>query len=799
MLMQQRILLQRYSVTVFSSVAALLLTHLLWLQIQPTIYPFFLAAVVVSSWYGGWKPGLAATVLTTVLSEYFFLTTFPSLEANPINLGRTLYYVLVAVLICWLNSKVRSAQRRAELNALEVERNQALLLENQKRLRESEERFRLLIEGVRDYAILTLDCEGRFTSWNKGAERILGYQEAEILGQPFSCIFTPEDIENGRPDTALQIAINEGQEKDDRWHTRRDGSLFWANGVVTPLYDEAGNLRGFSKILRDNTEVKQAQDALQASEERFRSLIENVQDYAIFMLDPEGRVASWNRGSEAVLGYQESEILGKYFACFFPPELIAQGLPGQELQTAIAEGQSQQERLHIRKDGTCFWASDVMTTLRDQTGRLRGFSKVMRDVTERKQIEAERTQLLENEQAARAEAEAANRAKDEFLAIVSHELRTPLTAITGWVGMLQTGMLDEERATLALETIERNANMQAQLIEDLLDISRIIRGELRLEYGMVDLADVIADAVEAVRPGMDAKQLQFKLLLNSFPNPSTKEAQNQESAVSSTLVWGDADRLQQVIWNLLSNAVKFTPEGGQVSIQLERVEQTEPLAQITVTDTGIGIRADFLPYVFDRFQQADSTSTRSYTGLGLGLAIARHLVKQHNGTIAAESPGEGQGATFIVRIPLLQGNELPASSSKPLQEHQAVDLAGRLILAVDDDTDMRSWLSTVLQSHGAKVIVVDSVAAAIEVLEQTPPALVVSDIALPNEDGYALVRYLKALEVQNGIQIPAIALTAYAAREAQATAIEAGFARYFMKPITAADLITAIASQFLQG
>ncbi|XQQ06533.1 MAG: PAS domain S-box protein [Leptolyngbya sp. IPPAS B-1204] len=795
MLMQQRTPLLRYSVAILSSIAAFLLTRLLWEQIQPTIYPFFLAAVIISSWYGGLKPGLVATVLTTGLSEYFFLTTAFSIGASPANLGRTLYFVLVAVLICVLNVRVRSAQRHAESNALEAERTQALLLQNQERLRESEERLRLLIEGVRDYAIFALDPEGRFVSWNTGAERILGYSEAEIFGRSFSCIFTSEDIASGRPDEALQIAINEGQAQDDRWHVRKDGSLFWANGVITPLYDTVGNLRGFSKILRDNTEVKQAQDALQASEERFRSLIENVQDYAIFMLDPEGRVASWNRGSEAVLGYPESEILGRHFSHFFPPELIAQGLPEQELTMTVTEGRSQQERLHVRKDGTRFWASEVMTALRDETGRLRGFSKVMRDVTERKRAETERAQLLEDEQAARAEAEAANRAKDEFLAIISHELRTPLTAIAGWVGMLRTGMLDEERATLALETIERNANLQAQLIEDLLDISRIIRGELRLACAVVSLAEVITAAAEAVCPKIREKQLQFELLLNS----SAGKMENQESAAPDILVWGDADRLQQVVWNLLANAVKFTPEGGRVTVQLERIEQAEPLAQITVADTGIGIRADFLPHVFDRFRQADSTSTRSYTGLGLGLAIARYLVEAHNGTITAASSGEGQGATFTVRLPLLQSNERRAVSAELPQDYQTVDLSGLLILVVDDDPDVRSWLSTLLQSRGAEVIAVHSVAAAIEVLQQTTPNLLISDIALPDEDGHALMRYLKSFEIERKIQIPAIALTAYATEEAEAAAIAAGFARYLMKPVAASDLITAIASQFPQG
>ncbi|MGG6265541.1 PAS domain S-box protein [Leptolyngbya sp. AN03gr2] len=784
MLIQQRTRLQRYGIAILSPIAALLLTRLLWWQIQPTIYPFFLAAVVVSSWYGGFRPGLVSTILSTVLSESLFLTTSYSLLQSLNYFGRTLYFVLVAVLICWLNARVRSAQRRAELNALGAERNQALVLQNQERLRESEERFRLVIEGVRDYAIFTINEEGCVASWNTGAERILGFQEAEILGQSFLCIYTSEDLENGRPHEALQIAADEGRAEDDRWHVRKDGSLFWANGVLTPLRDEAGNLRGFSKILRDRTTIKQAQDALQASEERFRSLIEHIQDYAIFMLDPEGRVASWNTGSQAVLGYQESEILGQSFARFFPAESIAQGVPEQELRTAIKAGQSQLERYHLRKDGTRFWANEVMTALRDETGQLRGFSKILRDVTERKRAEEERAQLLVNEQAARAEAEAANRAKDEFLAIVSHELRTPLTAIAGWVGMLQSGMLDENRTVIALDTIERNANLQAQLIEDLLDISRIIRGELRLEFAIVNLINVITTAVEVVQPRIDAKQLQFEFLFN-----------DQEP--NGVLVWGDADRLQQVMWNLLSNAVKFTPEGGRVTVQLERVEQAEPFAQIRVTDTGVGIRAEFLPYVFDRFRQADSTSTRSYAGLGLGLAIARYFVEQHGGTIQAESPGEGQGATFIVRLPLLQSNEQPALSSAELvQNRPAVDLTGLVILVVDDDADVLSWLNTMLQSRSAEVIAVDSVAAAIRVLEQTTPNLLISDIALPDENGYVLMRHVRTIEARNSVRIPAIALTAYATEETQAAAIAAGFAQYLVKPVSANDLISAIASQF---
>ncbi len=303
----------------------------------------------------------------------------------------------------------------------------------------------------------------------------------------------------------------------------------------------------------------------------------------------------------------------------------------------------------------------------------------------------------------------------------------------------------------------------------------------------MNLVDIITAAVDVVRPRIDAKQLRFELLLDTA-------IQSPKSEVLNILVWGDAERLQQVMWNLLSNAVKFTPEGGQVTVQLERREQEASLAQITVADTGIGIRADFLPYVFDLFRQADSTSTRSYKGLGLGLAIARYFVEQHDGIIEAESPGEGQGATFIVQLPLIQNRDLRASSSQLTQDQREVDLTGILILVVDDDADVRSWLNTMLQSRGAEVIAVDSVAAAIHTLEHSTPNLLINDIALADADGYVLIGYIKELETRNGIQIPAIALTAYATEEAQEAAIAAGFARYLAKPVATIALITAIAS-----
>ncbi len=620
--------LRRYGVAVLTVTVALLLKLLLApLIAQESPFLLFLPAVMVSTWYGGLGPGLLATVIAALISDYFFLGPAYSVLGN--RPGQTLelgLFVFEGVLVSLLISALQAAKHRAEVSRLKANRHQ-------ESLRQSEERFRLLVEDVQDYAIFMLNKDGHFISWNIGAERILGYSEAEIIGKSFSCIYTPEDIQNQRPEYALRTAVNTGRTQDDRWHVRKDGTWFWANGVVTPLRDQAGNLKGFSKILRDYTQRKQAEEALLKSEERLRLLVENVKDYAIFMLDPDGHVASWNIGAERILGYSEAEIIGQPFSRFFPPEAIGHGAPEQELRKAVAEGQSVQERWHVRKDGTWFWATDVTTALRDETGLLRGFSKVMRDITERKRAEEERAQLLLREQAARAEAEAANRTKDEFLSIVSHELRTPLAAILLWTELLRDGNLDEATTAQALEIIERNAKSQSQLIEDLLDISRIITGNLRLSVEMVELVPVIQAAVDTLRLAAEAKGIQLQTVLEPLIGP----------------VLGDAQRLQQIVSNLLSNAIKFTPNGGRVEIRLTR---TDSEARIIVSDTGRGISSEFLPYVFDRFRQANSTTTRSLGGIGLGLAIVRHLVELHGGTVYAESPGEGRGATFTVSLPL---------------------------------------------------------------------------------------------------------------------------------------------------
>jgi len=394
-------------------------------------------------------------------------------------------------------------------------------------------------------------------------------------------------------------------------------------------------------------------------------------------------------------------------------------------------------------------------------------------------------ELLMREQIIRAEAEGANRAKDEFLSILSHELRTPLNAILGWSAMLRQRTLSEDKVLRALETIERNAKSQAQLIEDILDISRIITGKLRLQVRPVNLVPVIESAIESVRLAAEAKSIRLQSVLDS----------------QAGLLLGDANRLQQVVWNLLSNALKFTPKDGRVEIRLQRVNSH---AEITVSDTGVGISSDFLPFVFDRFRQHDSSSTRSYGGLGLGLAIVRQLVELHGGTVTVVSPGIGQGTTFTVTLPAMI-IPLPPSDPEPLNSivetkprvEASPSLEGLQILVVDDEADALELLSTILQNNGAEVIAVASVKQALTIIETATdrsPDVLVSDIGMPDEDGYSLIRKLRQLEAQRGGKLPAIALTAYAGSDDRRQALLAGFQMHVTKPVDAAELVAVVAS-----
>jgi signal transduction histidine kinase/ActR/RegA family two-component response regulator len=389
-------------------------------------------------------------------------------------------------------------------------------------------------------------------------------------------------------------------------------------------------------------------------------------------------------------------------------------------------------------------------------------------------------ELLQREQVARAEAEVANRAKDQFLATISHELRTPLNAILGWAGMLRNGRLDKATTAQALEIIERNAIAQTQLINDILDISRIVPGKLRLEVRPVELSSIVRAAIDVIRPAADAKEITLQVTLDTGAGP----------------VSGDPDRLQQIVWNLLSNAVKFTPRGGRVDVRLER--QGSQL-EITVSDTGIGINADFLPHVFDSFRQADSSYTRAHGGLGLGLAIVRQLVELHGGTVEALSRGDGEGAAFKVRLPLISLNPVPGSKSRDSLSpgsdfSRRSSLQGLRLLVVDDDGDARSLLNLMLEECGAIVTTAATAAEAFDLLEQVKPDLLISDIEMPNEDGFSLIRKIRSLDAKLGAPIPCVALTAHAKSEDRIQVLSAGFQAHVAKPVAANELINVMAS-----
>ena len=523
-------------------------------------------------------------------------------------------------------------------------------------------------------------------------------------------------------------------------------------------------------------ERKDAEAAARVSEERMQAVFDSALD-AIITIDASDRIIEINAAGERMFGLEREAVRGKDMAALImPPELRERHRAG--LARHLATGTRsiigrRTELTALRADGTTFLVEVAIA--RVGSGDRPLFTGFLRDITATKAAERERADLLERERAARAEAEEANRIKDDFLATVSHELRTPLTPILIWTRMLRTARLDAETNARAIATIEHSAKAQVQLIEDLLDVSRIITGKLRMKRETFEVAPVIHAAIQSVRLAAEAKGVEVAIALDP----------------AAGMLFGDPSRLQQVVWNLLSNAIKFTPAGGRVEIGLVRVAGA---VELTVSDTGKGISAAFLPHVFDRFRQADSSTTRAHGGLGLGLAIVRHLVEQHGGTVEAASAGENRGARFTVRLPAPEVSASRARDSTTPSAPAADALAGTRILAVDDDPDTCAALATLLESHGADVRTAQSADDALRALRAWHADVVVSDIAMPGVDGYELLQRLQRFERQGGVRLPAIALSAHARAEDRAAALAAGFAVHLAKPVEPAQLIGAVAA-----
>ncbi|HEX8000945.1 MAG TPA: PAS domain S-box protein [Pyrinomonadaceae bacterium] len=690
-----------------------------------------------------------------------------------------------------------------------------------KRAEEIRARLAAIVESSND-AIIGKTLEGIVTNWNKSAQQMYGYSEEEIIGQPISVIVPQEcageltkileRIRNGEPVNYLETV-----------RVRKDGTRINVSISVSPIRNSTGRIIGAATIARDITErirLFEREQEARATAERAASRTARLQaitaalsealtpaQVAAVVLEQVVPALGARAGSVVLLTDRgdELEILD---AVGIPPNLVDkwQRFPlSQQVPLAVAVSTGELvvlENLEARDkefpnlismhaltgnqalaavplivDGRAVGAMGLSF---EEAKRFSDEDRAFMLAIARQCAQAiTRARLYEAERRSRAEAEIANRTKDEFLATLSHELRTPLTAMLGWTRLLRTSNLDEPTTEHALETVERNARAQAQLIEDLLDVSRIITGKVRLEVHPVELVPLIEAAVDGMRPAAEAKSIHLQTELDA-----------RAGAVS-----GDAARLQQVVWNLVSNAVKFTGRGGRIIVGLER---SDSQLQITVKDTGEGIKAEFLPYVFDRFRQADGSTTRTHGGLGLGLAIVRHLVELHGGTVSAESEGEGLGSTFTVTLPLLSvltttsAQQSSASDGDDGHAAHALLLNNLRVLVVDDEPDARELLAIVLEKQGANVRAVSSAQEALDAIGTLKPDVLVSDIGMPHDDGYTLMRKVRALPAEQGGTTPAIAVTAYAGNNAREMTLAAGFQTHLAKPIDPTELLKAI-------
>lgn len=650
--------------------------------------------------------------------------------------------------------------------------------------------LRLAMHGAR-MGTWTRDLLTEVVSWSPELEEIFGLAPGTFRGQrqAFLDRVHPED----RPaiTRAVESAIAGGEDYSVEFRFRHSsGEWRWMDGRGKVRYDANGRALRLYGVGIDITERKAAKDA-----SAYLAAIVESSDDAIISKALDGLITSWNAGAERLFGYAREEMIGTPILRLIPPELHDEE---NQILEKLRRGErvSHYETVRLSKSGQRLLVSLTVSPVRDLQGRIVGASKFARDIGEHRRVEAalresenrlrnvamERERLLESERAARSEAERLGHMKDEFLATLSHELRTPLNAVLGWATLLRQPTLSPQDRQRGIETIERNARVQAQIINDLLDMSRIISGKIHLDMQPLQLHDIITAAIEAVRPSAEARQIRLRSLLDS----------------SIGLTRGDPNRLQQVMWNLLTNAVKFTPAGGRVQVILERVNSH---VEIVVEDSGLGIKPEFLPYVFDRFRQADASTTRRFGGLGLGLSIVKNLVELHGGSVRVKSPGENQGATFVVALPLsvieTAQSTRPATRSAEDPHVEAFELPrldSAAILVVDDEPDTRLLVKRILEERGARVVVAANAADALGVLKSETIDLLVSDIGMPETDGYRLIEDVRRLDKARSGPLPAVAVTAYARAEDRQRSLLAGYQMHISKPVEARELIAAIAS-----
>lgn len=616
-----------------------------------------------------------------------------------------------------------------------------------------EQRLQLLIEAVTDYGIFLLDPGGHIVSWNSGAQKLKGWRRDEIVGQHFSVFYPREAVDSGWPQEELRLAKQRGRFEDEGWRLRKDGSRFWANVIITALYGPMGELTGFAKITRDLTERRQHEQELRASEERFRLLVDGVRDYAIFMLDPQGIVQSWNAGAQAIKGYEPGEIIGRHFRTFYTPEDQQARKPEIELENALAHGRVEDEGWRVRKDGSLFWANVVVTTIRGPAGELRGYTKITRDMSDRRRLE---------------ELEQSSRRMNEFLAMLAHELRNPLAPIRNAITIMQLEPLASPVLRNCRDVIDRQLTHVTRLVDDLLDVGRLTTGKIKLRKELLRLSDVVARSVETARPLISARRHHLSV----------------EQPEAPVYVNGDPTRLSQVLQNLLVNAAKYTPEGGRIVL---RVVPVENFVNVEVTDNGRGLAPDHLNSIFQLFVQAETgTSAAAESGLGIGLTLARSLSEMHGGSLEAASAGLGQGSTFTVRLPAASPQAVEAEQERRGGEEAA---GGLRVLVIDDNRDSADSATDVLRLLGNHVESAYDGEGGIAVAMRLQPHMILLDLAMPGMDGFEARKRLREGPAQ---QAYLVAMTGFGNDEDKRRTRAAGFDAHLTKPVALDALVTLL-------
>ena len=751
----------RYLIAVAAAVTGLLLrlaVEPVWSGRLPyiTLFP----AIMVSAWAGGFGPGLLTTVLAALGAAYLWVPPVRSMWiVDPGEWLGLVVFMAVGTVISGLNE----AWRRGTVA-----------------LADSEQRLAVTLASIGD-AVLTTDENGDILTLNEVAEALTGWPSVEAIGRPVEDVLVLVPANSGSAASSpVRDVLTHGQVASLDAQT----ILVSRDGRRTPIDDSAAPIRlpnrtaGVVVVFRDISERRRLEDERESQDRLARegAAIVEASDDAIVSKDLQSTIRSWNRGAERMFGYSAEEMIGRSIRSIIPEERWSEE---DEVLRQLRQGNRVDhfETIRRRKDGSDVPVSLTISPIYSRSGVVVGASKIARDITERRHVEAERAQMLAREQQARADIERAGRLKDDFLAVLSHELRTPLNAVMGYTQLLMSGAMAGDQIPQAYQAIQRNAQAQARLVESLLDLSRILAGKLELNAEVVDLSSILVLAVDAVRPEALKKHITLEII-----------------GGSGIRVFGDASRLQQVFWNLLSNAIKFTPAAGRVTVT---VSADEADVSVRVADNGQGIPGSLLPFVFDRFKQGEGESARSRAGLGLGLALVREMVHAHKGTVTAESAGEGRGSTFTVCLPPLLARQMSVPEVVLSIGDQKSDLTdlGPDVLIVDDESDAREMLALMLQARGATVRSVGSAAEAFDAMTKHRPDVLLADLGMAVEDGYSLIRRWRRKEKEEQRpRVAAIAVTAYASPTDHERALTAGYNGHIAKPVDASELVRVIAA-----